>query len=305
MPAKRRPGMDHSHYQWSPVVNRPVLRWPNNARVALSVIVNLEHMEWDPPEGSYTRVGLAGGFGERPFPDYTRKSHREYGHRVGIFRVLESLDSLGVKPTIAMDLFTAEHYPYLVKHCLDRNYEIIAHGLSVSRMITSNMTEAEERAYIKQSIHGLKHITGQAPLGWLGPEYGESTRTPRLLEEAGIRFVCDWTNDEQPYCMTTPKNQLFALPISLELDDVNALWERHMDIERYGRLLKESFDGLYEDGENNGRLLAINLHPWLIGQPFRVGYLEDALSHMMNRDGVWSASGSSIIDWYGNLALET
>ncbi len=140
MPAQRRFGMDHEHYDWSPLSTRGILRWPENARVALCVIINLEHMEWSPPQDSYT-TALAGGLGAGGFPDYARFSHREYGHRVGIFRVLDALESHDIKPTVAMDSQTAENYPYLVDHCLKRGCEIIGHGTSVSRMITSNMSE--------------------------------------------------------------------------------------------------------------------------------------------------------------------
>ena len=298
MPGERRYGMDHEHYDWSPLVKRGVLRWPENARVALCVIVNLEHMEWSPPEDSYTLPTLAGGLGQRPFPDYPRLSHREYGHRVGIFRVLDVLDKHGIRPTVAMDALTAENYPYLVDHCLKRGCEIIGHGISVSRMITSNMSEQQERDYIQASVEALRRATGQSPAGWLGPEYGESSRTPQLLAEAGIRYVCDWANDEQPYPLKALKAQLFALPIMLELDDVNALWTRRVGVDRYGGMLVECFDTLYRDGAQNGRLLALNLHPWLIGQPFRIGYLDEALGAMMRRQGVWAASGSEIVDWY-------
>ena len=197
MPVELRYGMDHQHYDWTPFnSNRGVLRWPNNARIALCVIVNLEHMEWRTPEGAFQSASLAGGYGPSPFPDVTRWSHREYGHRVGIFRLLDSLDRYGIKATVAMDVLTAENYPYLVRHCLSRGCEIIGHGVSVSRQITSNMPEQEEREYIKTSVDGLTLATGTAPLGWLGPEYGESARTPQLLAQAGISYVCDWTNDE-------------------------------------------------------------------------------------------------------------
>ena len=117
---------------------------------------------------------------------------------MGIFRVLDSLERHGIKPTVAMDAVTAEHYPYLVDHCLRRGCEIIGHGISASRMITSRMSAEDEREYIHSSIEALTRATGSAPAGWLGPEYGESARTPQLLAEAGIRYVCDWANDEQP-----------------------------------------------------------------------------------------------------------
>ena len=298
MPGQRGFGMDHPHHPWSPIFKRPALRWPRDARVALCVIVNLEHMEWKPSEGSYWRRELSGGFGNRRFPDYTRKTHREYGHRVGIFRVLDALEAVGIRPTIAMDLMTAQNYPFLVEHCLGQGAEIMAHGVSVTQMITSEMGEGEERAYIASCLEGMKEATGTSPRGWLGPEFGESERTPRLLAEAGVEYVCDWTNDEQPYGMTTPSGSLVSLPICLDLDDVTALWERRMDVERYAGLVKESFDRLLEDGKTTGRLLVLNLRPWLMGQPFRTGYLEEALAHLTSQEGVWAATGSEIVEWY-------
>ena len=121
MPAQRQFGMDHPHYDWSPITTRGVLRWPDNARVALCVIVNLEHMEWSTPEGSFQSRSLAGGSVARPFPDYARLSHREYGHRVGVFRVLDVLEKHGIKATVALDAMTAANYPFLVRHLLERH----------------------------------------------------------------------------------------------------------------------------------------------------------------------------------------
>jgi len=195
-----------------------------------------------------------------------------------------------------MDALTAEHYPWLVRHCRERGCEFIAHGISVNRMITSHMTEAEERDYIRASIDALARATGSAPAGWLGPEYGESERTPRLLAQAGIRYVCDWVNDEQPYRMNVPEGELYALPVTLPLDDVNALWERHMDIERYGQMIRDTFETLYREGETNGRLLVLNLHPFLIGQPFRIATLDAALDAIGRSPDVWKATGSEIIN---------
>lgn len=292
-------GMDHGHYDWSPFnERRPTLRWPEEARVAVCVIVNLEHMEWRPPQGAYQNPALAGGYGPSPFPDVTRWSHREYGHRVGVFRLLDALERYGLKATVAMDVFTAQHYPFLVEHCQSRGCEIIGHGISVSRLITSNMSEAEERAYIQTTVEALTDATGAAPSGWLGPEYGESARTPELLAQAGIRYVCDWTNDEQPFPMKTTQGELLALPVMLPLDDVNALWDRRITMGRYVEMVKDSFDTVYEEGEANARLMVLNLHPWLMGQPFRVRYLSHALEYMMGHRGVWAATGSEIVEWY-------
>ena len=299
MPAERRYGMDHPHYPWSPMHSRDRLAWPGQARVALCVIVSLEHTEWMPPEGSVQAAPHAAGMIGRPYPDYARLTHREYGHRVGIFRLLEVLEKHGIAPTIAIDALTAKHYPYLVAHCRQRGCEFIAHGVAATRLVSSGMSAPEEQRYIQTALDTIGEATGDPPIGWLGPEYGESERTPSLLAQAGVRYVCDWVNDEQPYRMTTPEGELFALPIMLELDDVHALWERRVKTPRYGQLLQEGFARLYADGAQNGRLLVIHVHPWLMGQPFRIRYLDEALGAMVRRQGVWAARGREIIDWYG------
>ena len=110
--------------------------------------------------------------------------------------------------------------------------------------------------------------------------------------------MCDWANDEQPYLMNTPGGGLVALPVMLELDDINALWDRRVPVDRYAELLKESFETMYRDGEHGGRLMVLNLHPWLIGQPFRIGCLSEALGDITRHQGVWSATGSEVVDWY-------
>jgi peptidoglycan/xylan/chitin deacetylase (PgdA/CDA1 family) len=255
-------------------------------------------MELDPPSGSFQSPLLAGGLGQRPYPDYARQSHREYGHRIGISRVLDVLAQHGIPATVAVDALTAEGYPALMEELVRRGCEIIAHGVSASQMITSRMTEDEERAYIARSIAACANATGSPPAGWLGPEFGESHRTPVLLAEAGIRYVCDWPNDEQPYRMTTPTGELYALPLLWELSDVNALWDRRLSTERYGRLVVEAFEGLKRDGATNARLLALHLNPWLIGQPFRIGCLDAALGEIARLGGCWMANGGEIIDWF-------
>jgi hypothetical protein len=119
-----------------------------------------------------------------------------------------------------------------------------------------------------------------------------------LLAEQGIRYVCDWVNDEQPYPLKVPQGELYALPLALPVDDINALWDRRIDIDRYGAMITETFETLYEEGATNGRLLVLHLHPWLIGQPFRIGCLDKALGQIMGHQGVWAATGAEIIDWY-------
>jgi hypothetical protein len=160
MPAERRYGMDHAHYGWSPLITRDRLEWPAQARVALCVIVSLEHTEWVPPETSVQAVPQAAGMIPRPYPDYSRLTHREYGHRVGIFRILDVLEKYGIPPTLAIDALTAEHYPYLVQHCQQRGGEFIAHGIAATRLMSSRMSPQEEQDYIQTALDAIALATG-------------------------------------------------------------------------------------------------------------------------------------------------
>ncbi len=283
MPAERKPGVDHGHYDWSPINQRPKRDLPNGARLAVSVMVVLEYMEWEPPEGSITNRRLPGGFGPLPFPDYVKHTHREYGHRVGVFRLLDLLERHGIPPMVAIDAMTIERYPWLARHVHERGCELVGHGVSLSRMISSRMSEDDERAYIDESLDAVAEVTGERPEGWFGIEYNESDRTPGLLAESGVRYVCDWVNDEQPYPMHVPKGELWSVPLSLNADDGHTMGLRRVPIERYCQLLIDSAEVMADEG---GRHLFIALRPWLSGQPFRARELNGALGTIMGMDGV-------------------
>ena len=304
MAPKRDYGMDHAHYRWSPIIDREPLNWPRGARVAFCVIINLECLDWIPPEGSYQAPLLYTHLApiQRPLPESWTMAIREYGHRVGVFRLLDLLEKYGIRPTVSMDALTACRCPYLVRYCLDHGCEIIAHGLGVSRMITSRMSEDEERRYIAQTIDAVEIATGSRPKGWHGPEYGESAHTPQLLAELGIRYLCDWANDEQPYRMTTATGELYALPVMIELDDVFALRDRHYRVDDYARQIVEAIDVMRCDATESGRVFVLNLHAWMSGQPFRIRFLTDAIAHIMSQVDIWTATGAEIIEAYSQQA---
>lgn len=290
--------MDNPYYDWSPLPMRPPLRFPEEARVALCVIVSLEQAEWLPPPDALTPPSLV-RFG--PYPrvlDVHEVSAHEYGNRVGIFRVLNALDDHGLRATAALDGALARANPFVVAQCRERQYEFIGHGVSASRALAQEMGEERERAYIKESLDAVREATGISPLGWLSPDYVETRRTVRLLAEAGVRYVCDWPNDEQPYRMNVPSGEMFSLPVTLDADVVVTHRLRGVPMGRWLRIVTEAFDRLYEDGAKSGRLLVLNLHPYLIGQPFRIGYLRRALAHILAHDGVWRATAGEIVDWY-------
>ena len=303
MPGQRTVGQDHDYYQWSPIVNRPVLRWPNNARVALCVIVNLDHFDWQMPADAPVPVAPMGGppgpamFANR-FPDITTFGQHEYGIRCGVYRVFSVLDKYGMKPMVAMDKAIAENYPFLVKECQRRGVEFVAHGTTVRHLINSGMSVGEESAYIHESIESLAKVTGKRPVGWSGPDFQESMNTPNLLAADGIRYVCDWGNDDQPYRMNVKQGELHSLGVTVDLDDIYIHLNGRRHIDEYGQMIADAFDGLYADGTKTGRMMVLNLHPWVIGMPWRIKYLDKALAHISTYGGVWNASGSEIIDWY-------
>jgi allantoinase len=306
MPAKREYGMDQDFHSWSPIIARPVLKWPDDARVALAVLVNLEHWDWEVPPNTPVAVSPMGGPegiwtgnpGAGRFPDIGGYGHHEYGNRVGIFRVLEVLDKHGITPTLALDKAVADNYPSLVEEGTRRGAEFVAHGLSRRRIIHVGMSEAEERQYIRDSIAAVETATGTRPIGWSGPDFQETTHTPNLLAAEGIRYVCDWGSDEQPFKMTPRTGELYSLGVNAYLDDNYIHMHGRRTIDETSRLWREWFDGLYVDGATTGRMMVLHLHPWIIGQPWRIRHLDDVLGHICAHQGVWKATGGVIVDWF-------
>jgi allantoinase len=284
---------DRPPHATSSIALRPALHWPNDARLAFAVVVSAEYYELQPKPASFTPANVPGGFGRAPYPDVRAFSQRDYGNRVGVFRVIEALDRFGIRATAAVDVGVATRYPYIVEQFRKRRFEIAAHGHAVTNVISSHMTEAEERDYIRCALDALT-VNEDRPVGWHGPEYGQSERTPALLADQGMQYTLDWPNDEQPFLMRTPSGPLVSLSMALELDDVIALWHRRISAERWRQVIAEAFEQLLADGAGSGRHLILNIHPWLIGHPHRIGCLEDVLADARSRDGVWIATASEI-----------
>lgn len=291
-----KPGMDHNLYPFSALPDRPRLHWPNGERIAFWVLLHLEYWELEPPEGAHKDTRFNGPRGTFS-PDYKYFTQREYGNRIGIFRILDLLDKYGLKATVAVNAGACERYPNLIEECARRGYEFAAHGEYQSRMITSDMTEDEERGVITRSTATLEAATGVRPTGWLGPDSGESPRTPQYLAEAGYDYLMDWPNDEQPYVMTTEPT-LISIPNQMEWDDVQALWIRHVPNPSYPDIVNEAFSTLHKDGADSGRVFGLSLHPWVIGQPHRIKYLAQALDNIAAYDQVWRATAGEIARHY-------
>lgn len=286
-----RAGYDHDWFPYSPLPTRPPMRWPGGARTAVSVVLHLGAVEWEDANTAAPRP--PGGRGIGSPPDVPRLSHREFGHRVGVFRLLRILDGLGVAPAAVLDVLTAEHYGPLLDHLLPVASEVLAGGLSASRPITSAMDEVEERDYIVTALDRLAAVVGARAAGWLGPEHGESTRTPSLLAEAGLAYVADWANDDLPYPMTGAGDDLWAFPLSWELSDLATAHLRLVSPWTWERSVTDAFDMLHAEG---GRLLALHLQPWLSGQAFRAAAVESVLSHVRDAGEVWFAPPRAVVE---------
>lgn len=303
MPGERRPGMDHSLYGYSPLPQRPRLQWPGGQPLAAWVILYLEHWELDPPPDSYRPPGIQ-GVRESFHPDYRTYSHREYGNRVGVFRIIDALDKSGLRPTVAVNAAVCEEAPRVLQACLDRGWEIAAHGSHATRMITSRMTEEQEREHIGAALDTIRRCTGRQPAGWIGQEFGESTRTPAIVAEHGLAYIADWPNDEQPYPMLGER-RLVSLPQQPNWDDVQLLWLRQVSSTRYPEIIREASGLLREEGLTQARMLVLGIHPWLSGQSHRIRYLRTALAELAASPGVWHADGETIAAHYAGTLNAT
>lgn len=299
MPIPKMPAAtENSFYQRRAIIERPLFVWPNSAELAFGVMVSLEHYELQPPADAFVPVNVPGGMGRAPYPDFRSSSQRAYGNRVGIFRIMDVLTRHGMKATAAVDLWTAGNCPAVVSKLQELEWEIAGHGHAVNQVISSRMDRATERKYIKSAMHGLEKVFGHKPVGWHGPEYGESERTPELLAELGFKYVIDWPNDEQPYRMETRSGALISVPVAVDLDDVFSYWHRRIWMDRWEQAIIEAVDTLQHDGSRSGgRMMLLNLHPWMIGQPWRIASLEAVIANVTARKGIWLATAGEIAAW--------
>jgi allantoinase len=289
----RRYGMDHSHYDWSMLPKRKPVQWPGGARVALWVVpalewfpLNMKGVPFKPPGAMMTA-----------YPDLRHYTLRDYGNRVGIFRIMQALAKHQIRASVAVNAAVALRYPSLIQACTGQGWEVIANGLDMDHLHHAGLAPDDEAQLISSTLAILRQASGQPVRGWLSPAKSESANTLALLGAAGLDYVCDWVNDDMPYPMRTPAKTLHAMPHPIDIDDHTILVQNHHTEDDFRDQLCDQFDLLYrESATQGGRVMAISLHPWVIGQPYRIGALEQALKHIMAHRGVWAATGSEILD---------
>jgi peptidoglycan/xylan/chitin deacetylase (PgdA/CDA1 family) len=288
-------------FEYVPLPQRPKLTWPDGARVALWVAPNIEFFGLD--------SNVPGLNNERIAADKARKpsvwtwSMRDYGNRVGIWRIFDVMEKHGVRGTAPLNSRVCDEHPQIVETAMKLGWEFMGHN-QMNSVRCVDVPPEDEREEIRASLDRIARATGRRPVGWLGAGLAETWNTLDHLAAEKCRYVGDWTNDEQPYVMQVNGAQLVSIPYTAEVNDVTCYFNRKLTPDEYEKALRRHFDVLYRDGAVTGRVLGIPIHPFLTGSPQRIDAFDRALAHMRSHDGVWLATGSEIVDAYlrGNRA---
>jgi allantoinase len=274
-----------------PFPERARISWPNAARIAVWVVPNIEFYELTPPTGPVRPPW------SRPVPDTLAYSLRDYGNRVGVWRVFEVLDRYGIRASVSLNAAVCDHLPEVVRACLDRNWELFAHGIYNTRWIYG-MTDSQVRALIRDSVDTIRSFSGSTVRGWLSPAVSSTEDFLDLLPEFGIDYTIDMVHDDQPTPIHVREGRLISIPYSSEINDIRVMGMRGYTPANWAQMLKDAFDRLYLEGEDSGTVFCIPLHPYIVGQPHRIAALDDVLAHIKAHEHVWFATGSEIADHY-------
>ncbi|HWG04951.1 MAG TPA: polysaccharide deacetylase family protein [Beijerinckiaceae bacterium] len=274
-------------FPYSPIIDRPVLKWPNGSRLAVWVVPNIEFF----PLNELIK-------GEAPeTPDIFPWSRRDYGNRVGVFRLMDVLAKRQIRATVALNSEICLEHPRIIERGCELEWEFMGHNESNSRP-TSKYGKKDERHVIGNVLKTIESVAGRRPLGWLGAGGSESWHSLENLAAEGVRYVADWINDDQPYVMKVGKPPLVSIPYSGDLNDASMINRKNVSSQEFGRMICRQFEILHGEAEASARVMCIALHPWIIGVPHRIGDLADALDFIVGKPGVWFATGSEITEAY-------
>ncbi len=256
------------------------------------IVLVLEHWDAEPAPQDRRDPRLVGEFGSFR-PDWRTWSQREYGLRIGVFRVLDALAAAGLRPAVAANARVLQRLPALVQQLQTLGVEWVAHGETATRMMHSAMPLADQRALVASSVAAVRAATGHAPAGWLSQDWGTTPDTFALLAAAGLRYTLDWTNDDAPFMLRTAP-ALMAVPLSAEFDDVQCQWMRHLEPRAHADLVRRGFLRLRDEAQAGAgpTVVGLALHPWLCGMASRIGALRALLRDLARLDGLqWALPG--------------
>lgn len=280
--------MQNDRYDYSPVIQRPPFKWPGNARVALVVAPNIEFFHID--------KALPGV--DAKLPDVTNYTLRDYGSRIGVFRMMETLDKHGVRASVLLNAEVCRHHPAIIEEGNKRGWEWLGHGMTNNIRINQYPPE-EERAVIHEIKEIIQAGTGKAPRGWLGPGGGDQSRdTLDHLAAEGFDYTCDWCADDQPFAMRVKSGRMISIPYQQGLNDIRTMLREGVTAADWLQMVRYQFDTLYAEGARQPRVMTLPLHPFVIGLAFRIKYLDAALGYILSHEGVWNTTGSEIADHY-------
>jgi peptidoglycan/xylan/chitin deacetylase (PgdA/CDA1 family) len=276
---------------YSAISQRRPLTLPGGARLVVWVIVNVE--EWDPTQ-AMPRTVLTPPAGGAPMPDIPNWAWHEYGNRVGFWRMLEVLDHFQIRPVLAINGSAIASYEPIARAAHERGWEFIGHGFTQRNM----QKVADERDDIRKTAAAIRDFTGKSPRGWLGPGLTETWETPDLLVEEGFDYVCDWVLDDQPVWLKTRTRPIVNLPYTQECNDVAMMLIQHHKASEYYDRAIDQFAQLYADSANSARIMALVVHPYIMGAPHRLRYFREALAHIRGHADVVFWTGEEILGWY-------
>lgn len=289
--SRRRQGYDHKLYPYAPLHTRPAIQWPGGKSVAVWLCVSVEWFPITPADKPFR----APGHMQTAYPDYRHYTARDYGNRVGVYRLLDAFAKAGIKASFAVNAAIAERHPALVQDIASAGHEIIAHSNDMNGTIASTLPREEEEALIAASLQRLEAATGRRPRGWLSIARSQSFATHELLKAAGIEYCCDWVNDELPWAFN---NGLINLPLNHELSDRQILNVQQQTIDSYAEQILDAHDWLAGEARasGGGRMLPLHLTPYITGLPYRMDTFEGLLAELTARPETWFARGADIID---------
>ena len=276
---------------YSAISERSRLELPRRARMAAWVIVNVE--EWDAKE-TMPRTVLTPPAGGAPMPDIPNWAWHEYGNRVGFWRMLEVLDRLSIQAVLAINGKAIATYAPIAAAAHDRGWEFIGHGFGQKNM----QKVPDEREDISKTREAIRAFTGRNPRGWLGPGLTETWETPDILVEEGFDYVCDWVLDDEPVVLKTRTKPIVNIPYTQECNDVAMMLIQHHKASEYFDRASDQFDQIHHDSQESARVMALVVHPYIIGAPHRLKYFRKIIEKIAGRDDVALMTGEQIADWY-------
>ena len=279
-------------YDDSFIFERKPFTWPGNKTLAVWIAPNVEVWHYDSPGGTGVSPNV-----RNIVPDVINYAWREYGMRVGLWRIAEVLDATGVKASVALNSAVCETFPKAMEEMKKRGWEFMGHGITNSESL-AGLTPEKEKEVIQTVLKTIEQATGRKPRGWLGSGLAETYNTLDILAEEGVTYCGDWNNDDQPYPMKVKNGRLYSIPYCMEINDIPLFIRKGYTGEQYYRSVIDQFETLYADSKKQPRVMGIPLHPMIIGQPLRIKYLQRALAHIKKHDRVWFATGGEIIDAY-------